>query len=667
MTFLNPGFLWFLALAGIPVIIHLINIRKYKTVYFSHTYFLQQVEEQQKARTNLKNFLVLLLRILAIVSLVLAFAHPVKFHTQNKPCSNAIIYIDNSFSMENEGKNGVNIEAAKRYAVDILKLFPPGANFLYVNNDFGPEQQDYSGRSIVNDLIVKTTTSPYSRKLQLVMEYLKNFIGRDSSCFPNVFIFSDFQKTTADIHNTDFPDNCNIYLLPLSPANTANLSIDTVFFAYPYHVLNTRDSVYFTVTNYGTKEIKDLAVKLYINDSLKAIKHLDIKPGKKVSSMFEFQNLKPGWNDGYIEFQDFPVTFDNTMYFSFFVRSEYKILFIGNKPNKYIKTFYSLPPFKLTISTPGLVPYSEFKNYNLIILYGLDNYSSGLLNSLKKYVESGGNIALIPSPDFTAANAFLTFFSLPPYTGKDTVRQRITEINLNSIIYKNAIESYEANELMPEITLYAQRYPDFKTEDILLTGNSGTYFLTDAKAGNGHIFIFSFPVDDKYTDLVYNPLFVPTFYNMAIYSGLALQPYYVIPRDRFVVLPNVHQEEYIKLSGNGEEYIPPVKPAGDNVFLDLEYARLKAGTYGLVSDDSVIARISLNYDRRESDLSVFSRKELSKIISDRKLKNVKLLDASPDNINATVNYNINATQVWKIFVILALLFLLMEIIVNRYL
>ncbi|MFI5136035.1 MAG: BatA domain-containing protein, partial [Chitinophagales bacterium] len=65
MSFLYPAFLFALGAIAIPIIIHLFNFRRYKTIYFSNTKFLREVKEKTDSRTQLKHLLVLLCRILA--------------------------------------------------------------------------------------------------------------------------------------------------------------------------------------------------------------------------------------------------------------------------------------------------------------------------------------------------------------------------------------------------------------------------------------------------------------------------------------------------------------------------------------------------------------------------------------------------------------------------
>src|SRR4051812_4148008 len=122
MNFLYPGFLFALLAIAIPIVIHLFNFRKFKKIYFSNVQFLKEAKEQSSSHEKLKNLLVLLSRILAIIFLVLAFARPfISSGLRSSPSLRNVvsIYIDNSYSMETVNKEGSLLDEAKRKVKEI--------------------------------------------------------------------------------------------------------------------------------------------------------------------------------------------------------------------------------------------------------------------------------------------------------------------------------------------------------------------------------------------------------------------------------------------------------------------------------------------------------------------------------------------------------------------
>src|SRR5258708_9095468 len=76
MTFLNPLLLFGLAAVAIPVILHLLNLRKLRTIEFSTLTFLKELQQTKIRRLKLRQLLLLLIRTLLIVCIILAFARP---------------------------------------------------------------------------------------------------------------------------------------------------------------------------------------------------------------------------------------------------------------------------------------------------------------------------------------------------------------------------------------------------------------------------------------------------------------------------------------------------------------------------------------------------------------------------------------------------------------
>ena len=70
MTFLNPAVLIGLAAASIPILIHLLNLRKLKTIEFSTLIFLRELQKNKIRRVKLKQLLLLALLVLIILMIV---------------------------------------------------------------------------------------------------------------------------------------------------------------------------------------------------------------------------------------------------------------------------------------------------------------------------------------------------------------------------------------------------------------------------------------------------------------------------------------------------------------------------------------------------------------------------------------------------------------------
>ena len=119
MQFKHPELLYALFLLLIPIFIHLFQLRKFQKVAFTNVAFLKKVNIQTRKSSQLKKWLTLLLRLLALACIILAFAQP---FTASKTALNnkkeTVVYLDNSFSMQAKGPSGPLLLRAKQQLYD---------------------------------------------------------------------------------------------------------------------------------------------------------------------------------------------------------------------------------------------------------------------------------------------------------------------------------------------------------------------------------------------------------------------------------------------------------------------------------------------------------------------------------------------------------------------
>ena len=158
MSFLYPKFLWALLLNIIPIFIHLFNFQKYETLYFSDISLFKNIKEKTKKRSQLKNLLVLICRILFLSSIILAFCFPYlpnldKSEFQNIPRIG--IYLDNSYSMSRLNKNQSLLESAKDDLMKLVDNLPENTKFIFTTNTIKKNKQFGINKDELKNKIIK--------------------------------------------------------------------------------------------------------------------------------------------------------------------------------------------------------------------------------------------------------------------------------------------------------------------------------------------------------------------------------------------------------------------------------------------------------------------------------------------------------------------------------
>jgi Aerotolerance regulator N-terminal/von Willebrand factor type A domain len=126
LTWAAPLFLYGLILLAIPIIIHYLRRQKPRPMPFSAVMFLYKTHLKRRRRMGFRNFMLLLLRCLAIALLCLLFSRPT-FRTaatsvaSGKEAANVVVVVDQSLSMATNDRGVVRFERARQRAIATLK------------------------------------------------------------------------------------------------------------------------------------------------------------------------------------------------------------------------------------------------------------------------------------------------------------------------------------------------------------------------------------------------------------------------------------------------------------------------------------------------------------------------------------------------------------------
>src|SRR5262245_6026257 len=107
MTFLQPILLAALPLVALPIVIHLINQRRYQTVRWAAMMFLLAANRMSRGYAKLRQFLILLFRVLAVAALIFAVSRPLASGWLGRSAGGrpdtTLVLLDRSASMRQQG------------------------------------------------------------------------------------------------------------------------------------------------------------------------------------------------------------------------------------------------------------------------------------------------------------------------------------------------------------------------------------------------------------------------------------------------------------------------------------------------------------------------------------------------------------------------------------
>jgi hypothetical protein len=298
--------------------------------------------------------------------------------------------------------------------------------------------------------------------------------------------------------------------------------------------------------------------------------------------------------------------------------------------------------------------------------------SSGLISELISYVEQGGTLALLPdrSGSFADYNKLLTSLNGPAVTSIDTASMGISEINLTHDLYNQVFKKQEVNANLPKVKGVLKFSDQIQQSEIsLLKFRNGKNALSVFRYGNGQVYSFAFPVDNENIGFVRHILFVPTFYNIALYSDKPQKYSYSFEVDEPVVLNDnqVSDELIITSRQTSEEFRVSARNIGAGYKqLNLNNLITEAGHYMVNDGNRPVQSVSYNFPRKESSSDFHTASSLQELISKNNLKQLQILETSKADFSETLQELNNGKQLWKFFIILAIVFILCELAVIRF-
>ena len=668
MKFLYPEFLFGLAALAIPIIIHLFNFRKARKVYFSSTRFLKHIKQSTSQKRKLKHYLILASRLLFLFFLVIAFAQPYLPSADKNPQSeNVYIYLDNSQSMSNRvNEDETALGRGLNYMSEIIKLYPANANYKLITNDFAPFSNTLKTRDELEDLITEIKLSNTSRTLDEVYNRLVSGDWAKQIGNKDIYLISDFQRSTAGNPpdwKTDSTDQ--IIAAPIEFKSTSNVFVDSMYLSSPYLLASEHNQLNVVLRNDGKQEVHDLLIKLFVNQIQSANSSVDIQPGTTAKINFEINSELKKINACRVSFDDFPVTFDNDFYFTLKLQDKINILEIksGDAITPVEQVYANSNLFNFKSQNIANLNYSLVRQSDLVIINGVDNIDASLGAVLNEYLDQHGTMMLIPgdNPNIPGYQSLLNI-ALEPASVNE--KETLAGIDFSNPFFENMFESTKDNFLMPTAKNIIRWGADQNT---LLSLRNGIKFLSEFKR-NGTVYVLGAPLEDAYTDFYRHAIFVPVMYRIATLSKKSYdQLYYTIDAPMVNLrMDSLDRQDVFKLKNGEEELIPAQRITDNELFLELPKYTLNPGIYQLTLNDQTKGLLAFNIDKKESRLEQYSLQELRNYFSLN--KNVTIFEAkAASDFSAEVKNKKFGVPLWKYALILALIFLLTEVLIIRFL
>lgn len=681
MEFLYPNMLYALFALLIPVVIHLFNFRRHKTVYFSNTSVLKTIEQENSKTKKLKHLFVLMARMLFIAALVIAFAYPYKKDNNivNKNVNNLIaVYIDNSMSMQSLSVEKTLFEDSRSSAMKLVESLNLAQKYVLLSNDRDtrneyPMNQD---EMLLRLNEMKVEAAPVSfDEIYNSLSFIRKKNNFESA---TLFVYSDFQKNMMEINDLKNDTTIQIVVLPLKSDFQNNIYIDSVWLQSPMLQKNMTNELNARIVNETSNDIKGLPVNFSLEDDIVAYTTCDIDANSFADVNMQFVVDNDGDRKAKVSIQDTPITFDDEYYLVLKVRPIINVVEILSSAHGSQLTAHSF--LDLLFEGDALVNYQSMSPYNIdqnvinnaqmIVVDEKANLNETMQQSLLDFASKGGTLLLLN--DEKTDNSYIYNNIGIESKQLDENKNRVEYIAKRNAFFDDIFVKLPDNADFPEVYKHV-RFDISKNVLNIISLQNGNPLLMMCSHGKGRIFVMSTTFNEEYSDLANHALFVPMMYKMALIGSDVTELYYTLGNDKTLdisdVSLNVDDRVSLKDESGVFEILPLVEKRNNLNYLYFFEDLPASGFYDIYKNDSYVKTVAWNDSREESEMSFCEKEELQKLLKDKKLNVLAMIDIVETNhyrSGDALEVIVNDAAIWKVFVVIALIALLIEILILRF-
>lgn len=673
MQLLYPGFLWALLVVGIPIAIHLLQLRRPQRVLFTNTGFIREVELLTMRRRQLQELLVLLARVLALIFLVFIFCQPfIPVVDSGAPLSTGAVgvFIDKSGSMQATGQVQPQLtQQAVDGAIALGKSYGAGAHFKLVGQRGGSLSEASYELAMTAQRVAGSQRGWGEAG---VRDALQN------EQLGSLFLFSDFQKNEVEPSFWQgIRRSGEVVLVPQVAQPAGNIYVDSVWLNDAFVRARTNVGLHIRLRNGGSEAVADCPVKVLLGGRQVAAFRTAVGVGQASETTIQVQLPDNKLALGQVMTGDRPVTFDNIYYFTMQPATAIRILEIGQAPATQ-RAYANEPLFTYSFAKYQAVNYGELRRANLVLLNEVPQVDAGLREALTSVTRRGGSVVVVPTASSVARTSYHELFQALGIGGEQwgapaggvPGRQEVAMPSPRDPFFKDVFGAQPRQVTMPQVAPVLQ--PGQGGTDIMRL-RDGDGYLTAFSSGPGRAYVFAAPFAEEYTDFTAHALFVPVLYRLAMLSyRTEQQSAYRLTTAALALTvppaasPDARDEASYRLVHDSLTYIPAQRAQSGQLHLEVPADLRSSGFYQLINKGQVVTTLAFNADKRESELAAYSATELRQLLGANH-PNVRVLEggARPE---AITRYRAEQTSqpLWRYCLLAVLACLLTEALLLRF-
>ncbi|UOQ71879.1 BatA domain-containing protein [Hymenobacter cellulosilyticus] len=672
MALTYPWFLLGLLAVAIPIVIHFFELRRPQRVLFTNVGFIREIKLVTARQRKLKHLLILAARIGFVSFLVLLFCQPFIPAPEQRQQAGGVVtaIIDSSPSMAVEGEDGQALfDHAIEQADELPAVYPASARYLLPTTS-----NSLLTQSAFQTSLQRASISGQAKSVTSLLDKSQRVAD-----VRQTFVFSDFQKNTFDLRAISADSLNQTYLVPLPGKRAANVYVDSVLLDDAFVRSGSDIGLRVRLRNGGALAATDCQVKVFVGNRQVAAFRAAVNAHESTASTVRVRLESSAVQQCRVEVEDFPVTFDNTYFFTLQASPQIGILNVtGPRETAVSRVYRNESMFALSNNNSQTVDYNQLNAANLIVLEEVPRLGNALQENLLRAVNQGATLVIVPpaaGPDAQGEYSHLfrglgiggVQWQVSP--GSAPVLQDVAAPSLQNPFFQDVFSASNQRAVMPKVAPVL-RWSRSGTDVLKMRNGDG--FLAGFPSGKGNVYLFAAPFGAAYSNFTQHALFVPVMYRLAMRSYRSEQRLAYRLNQGTIALgvpvqgDKQQDEPVVSLRKDSSTVIPAQRWEGGSLRLTLPAAVQEPGFYQVEYNNKVLTTLALNLSKAESELSYYSAAELRQLIGSKR-PNIQVYEGGTDR-SVAAHYKAQrvGTPLWRYCLLLALGCLLVEVLLLRF-
>ncbi|KER09732.1 MAG: hypothetical protein HY22_09035 [[Candidatus Thermochlorobacteriaceae] bacterium GBChlB] len=711
MIFLNPAILLGLLAAGVPILIHLLNLRRKRQMEFSTLALLKHIESSSLRTFKIRQWILLLIRSLIIFFLVSSFSKPIfsgylagsDFSSRTK--TSAFILLDNSPSMGyNDRLRNDQWKQAKAAALKIIdNLSENDEIFLMLSSmrEAPPsltasEAKKRIAQSELSSLPFRAEPNIYKAIGALVSA---QHLNRE------IYIISDFQPkdfVLADSMFTVKPRfDVKLYLVSIAPKDKKNAGISDIDVLTKLFEPSKPVRTETRISLYGETQNRPSTVSLRLNGKLASETAIDLAPSPTNSTIALATPTETGFISGEVSTDSDNLDADNKRFFSFYIPEKLNVLLAYSDLSDVaflklaLESFQNGRFFDLTFAPEQTLDARDFSKFDVVVLCGLTRLSPTAIQKSESFVSKGGGLLYFARPDLFDVSSHAQLLqslgagdlraegvkpSAPATVEYVDYRHPIFDGIFSGEASRRKALSTQASSAEDMTTIYSGAEL-VKSQSALgvMTYFGQKAFMSIGKHVGGTVIVFSTLPKPEQTSLALQPIFAPLMFRALLYASLKTQaasPSFVAGTTGEVKLPPSvsAQGGLIVQKPSGKTFVPSVREKNSESYIIVSPVEFdEHGVYDVQergAPANVVSKIVVNLDASESETASLDQALLQRFFTKFGMAADKQFfytsaSESVEPIAEMISGSRFGFGIWKYLVALALIGLVVESLLGK--